>query len=142
MIGKFLVAWVDSRADLKALIGDRFTPDRADPTAPYPYVTYQITGDDQVRSLAGPSGLRRQMVQIDVVDTNYQRAVTVAALIHGGQDDRRLDGYAGELGGVDVKEGRWLDGRVMYDEPRAGEEQGARRLQLDFKFTYAYGGGS
>lgn len=143
MIGAFFKSWVSTQPDLRREVGNRVFAQAANPKAPYPFLVYNTISDSGLRSLRGPSGLRYETLQIDVVGNNYPQLQAIATMLVGGKADRRLDGYSVSVGdaerdGFVVREVRWLNSIDGYSDPIHGEAQGPRTISIDFKFTYEW----
>lgn len=139
MIGKFLIAWVETIPELVDLIGKRIHPNTSQDD--YPYLTYSTITDRDGTSLSGPDGLRRQTLQIDIADTNYPRAIEIEEAIVGKRGARKLNGYSVTLGDdvlvdITVREARLLDRRDRYEVDVNGRQSGVQGRQLDFLFVY------
>lgn len=139
MIGKFLLAWVETIPELVDLIGKRIHPNTSQDD--YPYLTYSTITDQDGTSLSGPDGLRRETLQIDIADTSYPRAIEIEEAIVGKRGARKLNGYSVTLGddvlvGITVREARLLDRRDRYEVDANGRQSGVQGRQLDFLFVY------
>lgn len=135
-IYEFLAAWIASQTDIVALIADRYGPIDEMQTDVYPQVTYTVISHPSGFTMAGPDGLATPRVQIDVWDKNPDSCKNIAFLIHGNQDNPRLDGYSGVLGGVTVQNVMRMDMRDLHENPVHGESTGIYRRSMDFEIAY------
>lgn len=136
-VGEFLIAWKDlaGNADLRALIGDRFSPWDAVRTIAFPRIVYAKTFGELINTLKRPTSLRRTEVQLDVQARTDAVAEQVAAKLIGDPDngDLRLAGYSGSIAGITVQ-GCHLENELdMYEPPTSQPDGiGVYRVILSF----------
>jgi hypothetical protein len=139
---EFLVAWVQSQADLAALLGSpgelRVSPQQAHRKSGTPRVEHYLVSGDRVRGLKGPLGVTRQRWTLNVWGGSMAEAKAVARMITGDPDggDQRLDGYRGTLAGVTVKMTVLLDESEVFEPLTPGDDLGTPGMQLDFDVAY------
>lgn len=132
-VAKFLTAFMESQADVAALIADRFYPIHAVQTDTRPYVTYQTITGGSMHTLGGPEGVEFETVQLNIVADTDVQAKRIARLIAGTKGDVRLNCFRGVKGGVVVK-GCWLEdqrnmpGPITHAQGRAPAE-----VQQDYR---------
>lgn len=81
-----LAAWVESLAACTA-VGAKVYPFSGVPQNPsWPFVTYHRVSGSRIRSLKGPVGVSRPMLQIDVFGKSYASATQLAAGIRESLD--------------------------------------------------------
>lgn len=100
-------------ATIAGLVGARMYPTKTPQNPTTPYIRFSLQSGESFNSTDGPSGLENPVFQIDAIDTTYAGATAVADAIR-----LRLNGYAGDMGGVEVQ-GVFLVRKydLPYDEP-------------------------
>src|SRR5262245_54433779 len=110
MAGRFITAFVASKADLVALVGDRVRPVGGEQATDVgkDYITYQQIDAAPVGELSDYSAdLSVDRYQVSIIAAgsraaDYTRIRKIARLLKGVRGDRRLNGFrsAGIIGGV------------------------------------------
>lgn len=149
MIGAFIVAWMKQESGVTALIGSgnncRIFPQVSPQNTAFPRITYQVFGDATGMSLTGPISLADCTVQIDCWGGRgpggYAAAQALADAIEGTETNRKLNGYSGTLGGVEVRScilprGGRSDG-VLF--PTDGSDDAILSVSMDFEIAYKKG---
>lgn len=76
-----LAAWIESLTACTA-VGAKVYPFASVPQEPaWPFVTYHRVTGSRIRSLKGPVGVSRPLLQVDVFGKTYQSATSLAAAI-------------------------------------------------------------
>lgn len=137
MTGQILAAFVASKSDLVARVGDRVRPLAVVPLSDQmPYFVYQEIDGQTIGTLDGPSGLTDRRLQVSAVSESYGEAKLLARLLIGTREDVRFDGFKGTLAGVSVRRVRLADMRDVYDEPVHGQGRGPSEVQMDFMVCF------
>lgn len=84
---------------VSSLVGSRVYPILAPASAAMPFVTYRRAGIQRQQTLAGPAGVPKVTVEIDIYATTYEGARDAADRCR-----RVLDGYGGSLDNTEVKQ--------------------------------------
>lgn len=82
-----------------SLVGTRVYPILAPQSAAMPFITYRRAGIQRQQTLAGPSGVPKVTVEVDVYAATYEAARDVADRVR-----RCLDGYGGTVDNTVVKQ--------------------------------------
>ena len=126
-----------AQPDIVGMIDDRFRPIQESAIgAMHPYVTYFIVSDQTGMTLCGTDGLSRKRVQLDMMGRSYGQIDTLAGYFKGTHERPRLHGYAGTLGGVDVKACFVMDRQDLYEDGEAGENTGVHRVTMDLEIWH------
>lgn len=120
-VPEFLTAWAAAESGLTSLLGSgsnmRWAPHRATQGVAFPRVVYTLIDGTADRTLMGPTGLNREVWQIDSQATTYDGALEVARAVE------ELAGYRGTLAGVFVQ-GAHLETRLAFFEPSGRNDDG------------------
>src|SRR4051812_37861639 len=103
MLYRWIVAYLLTRADITALIADRFGPVNAAQTDKRPYITYQLVSHQDGNSLDGVDGLCSARVQFDVYADDPDEALQISELLAGDKDNPGLNRYGGVHAGITVQ---------------------------------------
>lgn len=82
-----------------SLVGTRVYPILAPQSAAMPFITYRRAGIQRQQTLAGPSGVPKVTVEVDVYAATYEAARDVADRVR-----LCLDGYGGTVDNTVVKQ--------------------------------------
>lgn len=82
-----------------SVVGTRVYPILAPQSAAMPFITYRRAGIQRQQTLAGPSGVPKVTVEVDVYAATYEAARDVADRVR-----RCLDGYGGTVDNTVVKQ--------------------------------------
>lgn len=137
MIEKFVVAYVATKPDLVALVGDRVRAgqDRTEDVGKDRIYFFQVDGP-RLKSLKGPSGLAMPRLQFGIISADYGRAKLIARLLAGTKGDERLNGYKGTLAGIDVRSFLLTDERALTLPPQGGQGIGETEVQQDYSVCW------
>lgn len=92
-----LHAYLTADPAVAALVVTRVTPSIVPQNSVFPAISYfRVTGQ-RVRSLDGPAGRGKPLMQIDLWAESYAETKALADAVR-----RALDGYAGPMGAVQV----------------------------------------
>lgn len=112
-IAQGLKTFVLADATVAGLVGARMYSTKTPQNPTTPYIRYGLQSGQSFNSTDGPSGLENPVFQIDAIADTYAGAVALYDAIR-----LRLNGYKGDMGGVDVH-GVFLVRQydLPYDEP-------------------------
>jgi hypothetical protein len=139
-VGTFIVAWAAAQPDLVALVGDRVAPWKEAQGLPLPRIAYYLVGGDTWDTLAGTSGVARQVYAIDCEAATEAEARAVLALVKGTRATATtvtgLNGYAGTAGGVTVQCCQFQSDHGGYEDPVDASDAGVFMAGGDFEVTW------
>jgi len=100
LVGKAIYSILSDNAAVDALISDRIYPNVAKQTSAFPFVVYQVTGDDPTDTKDGVSPLDENAILVMCFSQTYTQASDLADKVRTALD--RVDGtYEGvELQGI------------------------------------------
>ena len=100
LVGKAIYSILSDNAAVDALISDRIYPNVAKQTSAFPFVVYQVTGDDPTDTKDGVSPLDENAILVMCFSQTYTQASDLADKVRIALD--RVDGtYEGvELQGI------------------------------------------
>lgn len=91
-------------------VGGRIYPKRLTQNVVYPALTYQVISDPRGHDHGGPDGTVQARVQVTAFSTSYLEMKTVLDAVRTA-----LDGFTGEIGGVQVAAVFHAGGRDLLD---------------------------
>lgn len=111
--------------------GTRVYPRKLPPDVPLPAAVYQMVSSPEQESLyhGGANSLRQQRWQVDIYETTYTAAETLAIALYPF-----LHGVSGWWGGVDVQL-CYVDLEREADDSATGTHRRQLDLQLQFQQT-------
>lgn len=130
MIGPFLKAWAETKLAIQAIIGAghamRLSPAESARKAGLPRVVYRRVYGDRIKKLAGTTGLRRSVYDVEFQARTRAEADQLAELFVGDPDlgVEGLDGYSGTLAGI-VMQGAHFDNETEIFESGPDQPGGA-----------------
>jgi hypothetical protein len=126
-----LYDYLIAHAGIGTAVGDRIWQDVAKPGETKPFIVFTRVSENHDHTMAGPSSMAFQRIQIDCYATTAAARETVSEAVRNA-----LDGYSGTLGTVNVRE-IWLDSqRDSYDEPISGNAAPLYRTGMDFMIAH------
>jgi hypothetical protein len=136
MLYKWIVAYLLTRTDVTALIGDRYGVVNAAQTDKHPYLTYQLISHQDGQSLDGIDGLCSARIQFDIYADDPDEALRIAELLAGDKDNPGLNRYSGVHAGIAVQSIFRDDMQDFSESPLFGESDGPFRRLTDYIFWY------
>lgn len=136
MLYKWIAAYLLTRIDVTALIGDRYGVVNAAQTDKHPYLTYQLISHQDGESLDGIDGLNSARIQFDIYSLDPDEALRIAEMLCGDKDNSGLNRYSGTHAGITVQTVIRNDMQDLSETPLFGESDGPFRRQIDFTFWY------
>ena len=90
LVGKAIYSILSDNAAVDALISDRIYPNVAKQTSAFPFVVYQVTGDDPTDTKDGVSPLDENAILVMCFSQTYTQASDLADKVRIALD--RVDG--------------------------------------------------
>lgn len=115
-----------------ALAGVTIAPGILDATATYPAISFGVVSMVVDQTLRGPSGINQTRMQVDVWSKVHKEATTLRDALR-----RHLDGFQGNVEGLDIQEVRFENAVTQFEASNQ-----LYHLSLDFKVGFAEGFGS
>ncbi len=127
-----IFAYLNADAGLTALVADRIFPDSAPTSAALPYITFERTGSEHVRSFKSASGLAHARIAFDVwAATSVSRENVTEALREA------VDSFqAGTWGSLSVRLSTLEDESDDFVQPSDASQEGVFRTRHIVRVTY------
>jgi hypothetical protein len=131
MIEKGLYSRLTADGALIALIGTKVFPHRGSQSQVLPYVTYTRIFAERMHHLAGPSGLARPTLQLDVWSLTYAECKAIADRIRV-----LLDGLSWIAAGYTVQYSRMTNEREEKEPIDVASDTVVYRSSMDFEIWF------
>lgn len=114
-----------------ALVNDRIFAIKAPESADYPSVTITRVNNNHENNMLGSSGLSRATYQIDTWALSSPSAESVSDALRDA-----LDGFRGDMGGVDVRSIFLVADEDIAETPKDGSQNFIFRTRQDYTINH------
>lgn len=133
VIEQALVSLLAGDPAVSAMVEDRIYPETAPQGESRARLTYQRISGQRVKSLDGPTGLAGPRFQVDCWAATKAESIDLARAV-----EKALDGFKATVEGVEIQGIFMDDERDGQLAPAHGDEEGDRRVSLDFFIWHKY----
>lgn len=131
MIDDALRTHILGDATISGLIGTRLYPQMAPHDVTRPFMVYERTATDRLRSHDGPSGLSEAVFAYNLFDTRFSGVKALADALR-----KRLDGFTGTVSGVDIRAVFVEDESDVFEAPSDASDRPLRGITMIVRAWY------
>ena len=124
-IGKAIYNILVNDSDVNALVSGRILPNVARTTTAFPFIIYQVTGQNPEQDKDGPSTLDTDSVMVSIYSGTYSEATDLSNKVRIA-----LERTSGTFNGVEVQSIKYDGFNDLFNDNSDGE--GVFRKALDF----------